>query len=266
MAPEMRPFHVTKTIERTKTVTVNAPNERPVVMAKRSKKTEKLMRGIDTFFSNPEHMGKLLPFLGRKPTDKKVAKTRISLRLIEWFVQDYCMQNSIDWFIGDEFFNVFLDYQTMMNEYRKKRFDCFGRKWRKEIRKDTSVEPNREYEVQVYYGIRFFYTDTDYVITTVAQLNFFRWMIEKKIIDYIILNRTVLVAEMRKSKKKRKTDETPKNKEQTDVDDNDDDDDDDEDDEEEVKEPKQTIAVKKVHVRATKRVTKKNVEVYVSFD
>ncbi len=247
-APEMRPFYVTKNTERTKTVSVVAPKGNDncsIVMARRSKKTEKLMRGIDTFFSNPEHMGKLLPFLISQ-NKKTTNKPRISLRLIEWFVTDYCMHHSVDWFLDGQFFNVFLDYQTMMNEYRKKRFDPFGRKWRKETSKNDDA-------VQVYHGIRFFYSDTEYVITTVAQLNFFRWLIEKKILDYIIEHHDQLKTEMSKNKGKGKD-----NKEQQ---------------VEGIQQQQQLplaihppLQQSKMRIKATQRVTKKHVEVIVSFD
>jgi hypothetical protein len=264
-APEMRPFHVTP-------IEPSSPNSNlvyapkgtencPVFMAKRSKTTEKMMRGIETFFSNPEHMGKLLPFLQQDPKNKP----KISMRLIEWFVCVYCMHHTVDWFLGNEFFNVYLDYNSMMKDNKKQRFDPFGRKWRKEKRKDTKVNPPREYTVQVYHGIRFYYSDTNYVITTVAQLNFFRWFIEKKILDYIIDHRKELIEEMNKynqdkKKKKGHSDEISSPAKQATT----------------STQPLYSIVSAaasttsqqdhKVRVQAIKKVTKKNVEVYVSFD
>jgi len=260
-APEMRPFHVTpidQGVPATNFVLAPKGNEHcQVLMAKRSKTTEKMMRGIETFFSNAEHMGKLLPFLQQDPKNKP----KISMRLIEWFVCVYCMHHTVDWFLGNEFFNVYLDYNAMMKDNKKQRFDPFGRKWRKEKRKDTTVNPPREYTVQVYHGIRFFYTDTNYVITTVAQLNFFRWFIEKKILDYMIEHRKELIEEMNrhnqsKKKKKNGVDTESEVGEEESLDE---------------KPTKRLCAVvthsqRKVRVQATKKVTKKNVEVYVSFD
>lgn len=264
-APEMRPFHVTpidQGVPATNYVLAPKGNEHcQVLMAKRSKTTEKMMRGIETFFSNAEHMGKLLPFLQQDPKNKP----KISMRLIEWFVCVYCMHHTVDWFLGNEFFNVYLDYNAMMKDNKKQRFDPFGRKWRKEKRKDNSVSPAREYTVQVYHGIRFFYTDTNYVITTVAQLNFFRWFIEKKILDYMIEHRKELIDEMNRYNQDKK-----KKKDVIVVDDE-------TEAEESIEKPKKTFSLaatttttqqqqRKVRVQATKKVTKKNVEVYVSFD
>lgn len=254
IAPQMRPFHVVPKKTDSATVSVFAPkgNENcPVELAKRSKSTEKLMRGIDTFFSNPEHMGKLLPFLQQDPKNKP----KISMRLIEWFVSVYCLNHTVDWFIGTDFFNVFLDYQAMMEEYGKQLFDPFGRKWRKDKRKNET----NEYAVQIYHGIRFYYTDNDYVITTIAQLNFFRWFIEKRILEYMIEHRKTLTDEMNKYNKEIKSQKqcggrkkiipaaTPTH---TPV----------------IRGIPVAMESRKVRVQATKRVTKKNVEVYVSFD
>lgn len=269
-APEMRPFHVVAQKKADPaSVSVFAPKGTencPVELAKRTKSTEKLMRGIDTFFSNPEHMGKLLPFLQQDPKNKP----KISMRLIEWFVSLYCLNHTVDWFLGADFFNVYLDYQSMMEEHGKQLFDPFGRKWRKEKRKSDGGD---DYVVQVYHGIRFYYTDADYVITTVAQLNFFRWFIEKKILEYMIDHRKDLTDEMNKHNKEIKTKKREPRQGK-------------EDKEDKLKANKKSSPTKKqiservsatygipvnadsrkVRVQATKKVTKKNVEVYVSFD
>lgn len=247
-----------------------------VILAKRSKKTEKIMKGVDIFFSNQENMGKLLPFLQQ---ENKNNRPNLSMRLIEWFVNVYCKENIVDWQIGNDFFNVYLDYQEMMKDYRKQKFDFFARKWRKEKRKDTTVNPPREYEVQIYHGIKFYYTEKDYVVTTVAQLNFFQWFIEKGVLDYMIDHRQMLTEEMNqynkdaKEKKKNKdlkkdveivADEKPKTSRTSRV-----------SDEKyavvaasppTVTQSDIPVAPPRVRVHATKKVTKKNVEVYVSFD
>lgn len=289
-APEIRPFYVgvdakkknlsgggPKSVE-----TVIAPdskNKYPVEHVKQTKRTRKLMNSIDSYFSKPEHMGKLMPFIqAHDPKDKPL----ISIRLIEWFVCNYCMENKVEWYLpGNTFFNVYLDYQEMMDDYRKQLFDPNARKWRKEKRKEARTE--KEHTVRVYHGLRFYYTDTEYVITTIAQLNFFRWFIEKGVFDYMNEHYDVLSAaknEFNKSKKAEKKriaaggEAAPPNTAAA------------------AKKPKQRVkqttrasrrrggasdvgswngipvreAKRKIRVQATKRVTKQNVEVYVSFD
>lgn len=232
----MRPFHVAP-----------AATEEPTVVVRRSKQDENLMRKIDAFFSKPEHMGKLLPFLHET--------SKISLRLIEWFVSVYSMKNTVDYFIDEEYFNVYLDYHAEMDVHRKQRFDPFARKWRKHKGK------------RVYYGIHFYYTEDDFVVTTVAQLNFFKWFISKRVLNYMVENRVELHEEMlrfTREKKRRKREReraealatvsgtstkhqqlSPFSKRRN---------------------RKPTPSNRRVRVAAMKRVTKKNVEVYVSFD
>ena len=62
-------------------------------------------------------------------------------------------------------FIVYLNYKSQLKAYSKKQFDPFCRK-------------NR---IVFYYGPN----ETDSIKTTVGQLNFFRWAIRFKILDYI---------------------------------------------------------------------------------
>lgn len=238
MATEMRPFHV-------KAVEAAAP----------TRATDNIMAKVEAFFSKPEHMGKLLPFLH--------GTSKISLRMVEWFVFVYCMKQTVDWFIGEDYFNVYLDYQAEMGDNKKQRFDPMGRKWRKETRKLKNGETT---VVNVYHGINFYYTDNDFVVTSVAQLNFFRWFIGKGILDYMLEHYDKLCVAMNKynkdskeAKANAKTAKTAKgvsNATQVGstakV--------------SKAEEPTSEDTTKKVRVQAVKRVTMKNVEVFVSFD
>lgn len=297
-APEIRPFYVSKHSDDGATMlptpaveTVIAPNDDkyPVEHVKQSKRTRKLMGGIDTFFSNPEHMGKLLPFIQQDPKNKP----KLSIRLIEWFVCNYCMTSKVEWYLPESgnFFNVYLDYQEMMDNYRKQLFDPNARKWRKEKRKDPKTD--KEFTVRVYHGLRFYYTDNDYVITTIAQLNFFRWFIEKNVLDYMSEHYKELSDEKNRFNKNKKAEKKHRGEAET---------------EDHVKrtskkvkaakrtttttrrssddedEPEMGLfdhpttasgswngipvrdAKRKIRLQATKKVTKQTVEVYVSFD
>ena len=117
--------------------------------------------------------------------------SKLSLRLIDWFVTNYSKKNlvmynlkklkreinetdsgveSIDGGNEEElfsdYFNVFSDYRGQLKALNKKNFDPFCRRSR----------------------IKFFYNETDFIITTVGQLNFFKWAIENCILDYIETN------------------------------------------------------------------------------
>ena len=70
--------------------------------------------------------------------------------------------NSIDDEAGKEFV-VYLDYKLQLKGYQKKQFDPFCRRSR----------------------INFYYDDNKFVVTTVGQLNFFRWTIQNSVLEYI---------------------------------------------------------------------------------
>lgn len=93
--------------------------------------------------------------------------SKISLRAIDWFVTNYSKKKNIVYNLPDKKqFNVFLNYKSQLKAYSKKQFDPFCRRER----------------------ISFFYDDNKEIITTVGQLNFFRWAIDNNVIDYINKN------------------------------------------------------------------------------
>tara|TARA_Y100000389_G_C17422238_1_gene497411 strand:+ start:82 stop:606 length:525 start_codon:yes stop_codon:yes gene_type:complete len=93
----------------------------------------------------------------------------ISLRLIDWFVTNYCKKNNIILLktISNkkkEYFNIYSNYRAQLKAFKKLQFDPFRRRER----------------------IDFYYNETDYIETTIGQLNFFRWFLENNILDYVI--------------------------------------------------------------------------------
>jgi hypothetical protein len=87
----------------------------------------------------------------------------ISLRIIDWFVTNYCKKNNIEFQNRSTRYNVYVDYRSQLKAFSKHNFDPFRRRDR----------------------IRYFYKDDAFVLTTVGQLNFFKWAIENGIVDYI---------------------------------------------------------------------------------
>ena len=134
-----------------------------------------LILPILRFFNNKRNLKKLIPILdGTSP---------ISLRLIDWFVTNYCkkfntmfnikyyenLDKGINTKIPDNFDNYFIvhsNYKGQLKTCNKKNFDPFCRR-------------NR---------IQFYYAPKMYFETTVGQLNFFKWAIENYIINYIADN------------------------------------------------------------------------------
>ena len=115
----------------------------------------------------------------------------ISLRVIDWFVTNYAKAHSTAYILNGQEFLVYRDYKSQLKAYSKKLFDPFCRRER------------------IYFQV----PNHPSFVTTVAKLNFFRWAIEKGIIDYIKLNLTKIEKEMntnaREQQKLRKQLDTP---------------------------------------------------------
>jgi|TARA_B000000475_G_scaffold229360_1_gene194434 hypothetical protein len=118
-------------------------------------KNKLLMDKINLFFENEVNKKVLINILNNN--------FNISLRIIDWFVTNYCKKYNIFWVENNQRFVVYLNYKLQLKAYSKKYFDPFCRRER----------------------IFFHYKEEDYLETTVGQLNFFKWIIEHNIINYI---------------------------------------------------------------------------------
>jgi hypothetical protein len=120
-----------------------------------NEKNNLLMNKIEIYFDNEHNKNILIRILNNE--------FNISLRVIDWFVTNYCKKNNIYWIENNSRFVVYLSYKLQLKAYSKKYFDPFCRRDR----------------------IYFYYKNSDYIETTVGQLNFFKWIIEHNIINYI---------------------------------------------------------------------------------
>ena len=105
---------------------------------------------------------------------------KVSLRIIDWFVTNYSKKNDVIYNIYldsngnktlnsnnlniDNTINVFHSYKSQLKSFSKKNFDPFCR---------------RERLPYIYNS------NGDIIKTTIGQLNFFRWAINSKLIEYI---------------------------------------------------------------------------------
>jgi hypothetical protein len=103
----------------------------------------------------------------------------ISLRIIDWFVTNYSKKYNITLNEIENRFVVFLDYKSQLKAYSKKFFDPFCRRERIEFKICDEL-----------------------IITTVGQLNFFKWIIQNNIIEYITKNLSDIELDMHNSLKK----------------------------------------------------------------
>ena len=106
-------------------------------------------------------------------------ESKISLRIIDWFATNYAKKNYIVYNIikensKEERFKVYDDYKLKLKAYSKRRFDPFCR-W------DRITIP---------------YINDTYVQTTLGQLNFFKWALENRIIEYIEDNYSTIEDDM----------------------------------------------------------------------
>ena len=133
---------------------------------------ELLLASLSRFFSKPSHMKSLLCIIN--------GTTNISLRLIDWFVTNYCKKwNVVINRAKGEYINVYIHYRSQLRAFSKQLFDPFRRQ-------DKIV---------------FYYDKQNYIHTTIGQLNFFRWAIENEVLDYIHKNSDAILADMNSTQK-----------------------------------------------------------------
>jgi len=121
-------------------------------------KAELLMVNLTKFYTKKTNYDVLLPILN--------GSSKLSLRIIDWFVTNYSKKYNISYIVKNYQFIVYLDYKKRLKAYSKKVFDPFCRRER----------------------IEFYYDNNNSIVTTVGQLNFFQWAIKNNIIKYIKKN------------------------------------------------------------------------------
>tara|TARA_B110000483_G_C18138987_1_gene520617 strand:+ start:339 stop:1022 length:684 start_codon:yes stop_codon:yes gene_type:complete len=168
-------------------------------------KQELLLVSLNEFYDNQYNKTALFDILN--------GKNKISLRIIDWFVTNYSKKNNIEYPLkkkmtspkrttlkkihgksskkeesrcsgNTQHINVFLSYKNQLDGYSKKHFDPFCRR-------------NR---------IEFSFNDDTKIVTTVGQLNFFRWAIQSNVLNYIIEKYKVIEEDMNFNTKKKKDD------------------------------------------------------------
>ena len=124
----------------------------------------------------------------RKMVDIVNCDSKISLRILDWFVTKYSKKR-IDCNMNKdlEVFDVRISYKSQLKSYRKKYFDPFRR--RKKFK---------------YHYLTTATGEKKYVNTTLGQLNFFKWAISNGIINYVEKNLSQIIKAMNISNKEDK--------------------------------------------------------------
>ncbi len=141
-----------------------------------------LLSNLMEFYKEDETLNRMLRII--------TGESKISLRIVDWFSTNYAKKYYTLYPILNEEgkivkrFKVYVDYKLKLKAYSKKRFDPFCRWDRISIpyKNGTSIE------------------------TTLGQLNFFKWALENKVVDYIEENYETIEKDMnsRNSTSKRK--------------------------------------------------------------
>ena len=139
-----------------------------------------LMNNLMDFYKDETNMSRMLKII--------TGESKISLRIVDWFATNYAKKYYSIFDIEDgansRRFKVYVDYKLKLKAYSKKRFDPFCRWDRISIpyKTDTCIE------------------------TTIGQLNFFKWALENKVVDFIEENYETIEKDMnnRNSTSKRK--------------------------------------------------------------
>ena len=118
-------------------------------------KPELVISSLQRFYSSHPEIEKVLTYLnGEAP---------LSLRIIDWFVTKYSRKNFVRYPLNGQDFLVYLSYKGQLKAYSKQYFD-----------------PNCRRE-----RIIFKIPNQEQFMTTIGKLNFFRWALESKILEYI---------------------------------------------------------------------------------
>ena len=151
-----------------------------------------LMESLNRFFNKKDNINQILAIVK--------GESKISLRVIDWFVTNYSKKYNVSYFIditnnqilkntekyqalNCKQFIVYIDYKLQLKGYSKRQFDPFCRRSR----------------------INFQYDKDKSFVTTIGQLNFFRWIINNKILDYVSENLKYIDSDMNTCYKKQYT-------------------------------------------------------------
>jgi hypothetical protein len=133
-------------------------------------KKSMVLPNLYEFYKITENINQMLPIV--------MGESKISIRVLDHFVTNYSKSKKVYYKLDKKIFDVHKSYKEQLDGYRKKLFDPFCRDKR----------------------IPFYYNENQYLITTVAQLNFFKWAITYKVLEYVNINFTDIYKDMQQKK------------------------------------------------------------------
>jgi len=132
---------------------------------------ELLLKNLMKFYENREYLKRMTCIIN--------GESKISLRIVDWFVTNFAKKFFTVYEIKETDtepmrFKVYNSYKLKLKAYSKRNFDPFCR-WER---------------------ITVPYDEENYMETTIGQLNFFKWAIENKILDFIENNYDIIESDM----------------------------------------------------------------------
>jgi hypothetical protein len=139
-----------------------------------------LLNNLMEFYKNNDNLDKMLKII--------TGESKISLRIVDWFATNYAKKYYTLYSFEDihgitRRFKVYVDYKLKLKAYSKRRFDPFCR-WER---------------------ISIPYKNGTFIETTIGQLNFFKWTLENKVINYIEDNYETIEKDMNTTLKSRES-------------------------------------------------------------
>jgi len=145
------------------------------------KKQDLLMKTLESFYSNDSHIKLLYSIVNKEHI--------LSLRVIDYLCTNYSKNHNVLYNLESKgtttSFNLHIKYRSQLKAYSKIQFDPF--------RRHNRVDINCSY------------SKDNVLETTVAQLNFFKWAIENKVLDWLNSNLLLVESEMTNNNKKVRT-------------------------------------------------------------
>lgn len=139
--------------------------------------TDIIKESLIAFYNKDNNAHKVIPILS--------GKTRVSLRLLDWFVTNYSKKHRTVYRVLGDYFIVHMEYKSQLKAFSKNRFDPF-------CRHANAKNTDKKDLISIRYRVpdtrkkKSTGTIENVIHTTVGQLNFFKWALQNGIIDYVI--------------------------------------------------------------------------------
>lgn len=161
-----------------------------------------LLKSLLEFYRNENIINIVVPIIKQE--------TSISLRSLDWLVTNYSRTYNIRYSLTNnddkinilDNFNIWKEYKNQLKAYSKKYFDPFCRRQRifLDIKNNIIILLTKK-------NINTYIENNNGFITTVGQLNFFKWAIKNKVLKYAFehkneIEKDMLLSAEHRSKKK----------------------------------------------------------------